>query len=123
MLQLPGQGALYVIVDGLDECPNVSGCPTPREQVLKILTELIALPLPHVHFFITSRPEIDIGDALEPLAIPMNHIVSLHKEEGQNQDIVEYINNVVPSDPMMRRWREEDIQLVIEALTEKAGGM
>jgi len=120
ILQLPGQGPLFLVVDPLDECPNFSEYPTPREQALMILRDLIDLRLPHVHFCITSRPEVDIRDVRGPLAI---HKVSLHEESGQNQDIVDYINSVVPSDPRMRRWREEDKKLVIKTLTEKAGGM
>jgi hypothetical protein len=120
MLRLPGQGALYLVVDALDECPNYSGYPSPREQILKIVQELVELCLPDAHFCITSRPEVDIRDVLEPLAI---HKVSLHEESGQNQDVVDYINSVVSSDPKMRRWREEDKQLVIETLIANAGGM
>jgi hypothetical protein len=120
MLKLPGQGSLYLVIDALDECPNSSGYPTQREQVLNIMQELIDLQLPQVHFCITSRPEIDIRDILEPLAV---YNVPLHKQAGQNRDIVDYINHFVRSDPKVRRWREEDKQLVIETLTKKAGGM
>jgi hypothetical protein len=120
MLELSGQGALYLVIDALDECPNFSGYPTPREQVLAVIQELIDLQLPHVHFCITSRPEIDIRDILEPLAV---YNVPLHEQAGQNRDIVDYINHFVRSDPRARRWREEDKQLVIETLTKKAGGM
>ena len=120
MLKLPGQGEIYIVVDALDECPNFSGYPSPREKVLIIVQELVNLPLLHVHFGITSRPEVDIRDALEALAV---HNVSLHNQAGQNQDICDYINSVVYSDPKMRRWREEDKELVINSLTEKAGGM
>ena len=35
MLVLQGQGTLYIVVDGLDECPNLSGLPTQREHVLE----------------------------------------------------------------------------------------
>ena len=120
MLALPGQGEIYIVVDALDECPNSSGFPTPREDVLTIVKELVDLRLSHVHFCITSRPEVDIRDALQPLAV---HNVSLHEQDGQNQDISDYIKSVVYSDFKMRRWREEDKQLVIKTLTEKAGGM
>jgi hypothetical protein len=67
-----------------------------------------------------SRPEVDIRGALGALAV---HNVSLNEQAGQNQDISDYIKSVVYSDPKMRRWREEDKQLVIKTLTEKAGGM
>jgi hypothetical protein len=120
ILTLLGQGEIYIVVDALDECPNFSGYPTPREQVLKILQELVDLRLPHVHFCIMSRTEVDIRDALEPLAV---HNVSLHEQAGQNQDILDYIKFVIFSDPKMRRWRDEDKQLVFKTLTEKAGGM
>lgn len=120
MLKLPGQGELYIVVDALDECPSNFGFPTPREQVLKVVQELIELRLPHVKFCITSRPEVDIRDALGGLAV---HNISLHEQAGQNQDISDYITSVVSSDPKMRQWREADKQLVIKTLIEKAGGM
>jgi hypothetical protein len=120
MLKLPGQGEHYIIIDALDECQNTSGYPTQREHALAATQELVNLQLPHVHFCITSRPEVDIRTVLEPLAV---YNVTLHEQTGQNQDIVEYINHIVRSDPAVRRWREEDKQLVIEALTSKTRGM
>jgi len=120
MLTLPGQGELYIVVDALDECPNFSGFPTPREQVLVIVRELLALHLPHVHLCITSRPEVDIRDTLGALAV---HNVSLHEQVGQNQDIFDYIKSVLSSDPRIRRWREEDKQLVMNTLMSRARGM
>jgi hypothetical protein len=120
MLTLPGHGEIYIVIDALDECPNFSGYPTPREQVLLIVEELVELHLPHIHFCILSRPEVDIRDALEALAL---HNVSLHEQAGQNQDISDYIKSVICSDPKTRRWREEDMRLVIKILTKKAGGM
>ena len=120
MLSLPGQGKIYIIVDALDECPDFSGYPTPREQVLSVMKELVGLPLPHVHFCVMSRPEVDIRNILKPLAV---HNVSLHEQAGQIQYISDYIKSVVYSDSKMGRWREEDKQLVIKTLTEKAGGM
>ena len=120
MLKLPGQGALYLIVDALDECPKFSGYRTPREQVLDVMQALINIQLVHVHFCITSRPEIDIRDILEPLA---THNVPLHEQAGQNQDILDYINHFAHSDRNAKQWRDEDKQLVVETLTEKARGM
>jgi len=91
MLKLPAQGEIYLVIDAIDECPNSSGFPTPREQVLVILRQLIDLKFLHVHFCITSRPEIDIRDVLEPLAI---YSAPLHEQAGQNQDIVDYIKDL-----------------------------
>jgi hypothetical protein len=120
MLELPGQGPIYLIIDALDECPDTSGLPSAREKVLDLVEELVLLELPNVHVCVTSRPEIDIRNVLEPLTTLR---VSLHEENGQNRDIADYITKVVHTDRKMRRWREQDKQLVIKVLSEKADGM
>ena len=120
IVSLPIQVPIYIIVDALDECPNESGLPTPREEVLDLIKNLVSLRTPNLHICVTSRPEIDIQCALELLT---TFCVSLHNESGQKNDIVDYISSVVYSDTKMRRWREEDRKLVIETLTERANGM
>jgi hypothetical protein len=110
----------YIILDALDECPNSFGMPSPREVVLDVIKELVELSLPHLHICITSRPEIDIRTVLEPL---MTSRVSLHDKTGQQKDIVEYVSSAVHSDTRMGKWREQDQNLVIETLSEKADGM
>ncbi|KAH9969688.1 hypothetical protein BC827DRAFT_23481 [Russula dissimulans] len=120
MLAHRSQRPFYLIVDALDECPNNSGMPTPREQVLDLVKDLVELCLPNLHICVTSRPEIDIRDTLEPLT---SLRVSLHDQTGQREDIIEYVSSVVYSDTKMRRWREEDKRLVIETLSERADGM
>ena len=122
MLTLPDQGPVYLILDALDECPNTSGIPSSREQVLDLVKDLVDLRLPSLHICVTSRPEVDIQDALESLA---SHSVSLHDESGQKKDIAEYIRSVVHSNSVraMRRWRDEDKDLVIKTLSERADGM
>ena len=120
MLSLPAQVPVYLIVDALDECPNHTGMPTSREEVLDLIQGLVDLHLPNVHICVTSRPEIDIQTALEPLTTL--HI-SLHNQRGQTQDIIDYVSFVVCSDKLMRRWREEDRSLVIKILSERADGM
>ena len=49
-----------IIVDAIDECPNTSGFPTAREEVLDLLEDLVGLGLPKLRICVTSRPEIDI---------------------------------------------------------------
>jgi hypothetical protein len=41
------------------------------------------------------------------------------------KDIVDYINSVVYSDSetMMKRWRDDEKKIVVDALSEKADGM
>ena len=122
MLTFPGQRPVYLIIDALDECPDTSGIPSPRERVLRLVKDLINLHLPNLHICITSRPEINIRKALEPLT---SLRVSLHDQSGQKKDILDYVRSVVYSDsePIMRRWRTEDKELVIETLSERADGM
>jgi NACHT domain len=120
MVSLPNQCPIYLIVDALDECPNNFGLPTPREEVLDLIDNLVGLCLPNLHICITSRPEIDIQSILEPLTTLR---VSLHNQTGQKEDIVNFVSSVVHSDKMMRRWRKEDRNLVIKTLSERADGM
>ena len=122
MLTLPDQRPTYLIIDALDESPNSSGIPSPRERVLQLLKELVDLHLPNLHICVTSRPEIDIRDVLEPLA---SRRVSLHDQSGQKQDIIDYVKSIVysNSEPIMRRWKTEDKELVVEVLSERADGM
>ncbi|KAH9003233.1 hypothetical protein EDB83DRAFT_2682426 [Lactarius deliciosus] len=119
MLSVAAEQSIYIIVDALDECPNASGMPTPREVVLDLLEGLVRLGLPNLHICVTSRPEIDIKSVLGPLA----STVSLHDEVGQKRDISDYVRNVVFSDRMIRRWRSDEKELVIDDLSKKADGM
>jgi hypothetical protein len=120
MLSLPGQAPIYIIIDALDECPNSSGTPSAREEVLELIEELVDLKLRNVHLCVASRPEIDIRMVLEPLT-PLQ--TSLHDERGQMEDIIAYIRSVVQSDRRMRNWKEEDQNLVVDTLAQNADGM
>jgi hypothetical protein len=122
MLALPDRGPIYLIIDALDESSNTTGIPSPRERVLELVKELVEPGLPHLRICITSRPEIDIQDVLVSLT---SLRVSLHDETGQKKDIVEFVKSVVYSDsePIMRRWKAEQKQLVVEVLSERADGM
>jgi hypothetical protein len=120
ILRHPGQAPVYIIIDGLDECPNTFGMPADREKVLTFVEELVDLHLQNLRICITSRPEVDITSVLAPLCF---HPIILHEEHGQMQDIFNYINSVVNTDRRMKRWRMEDKELVIKMLTTKAQGM
>ena len=120
MITLETEGPTYIIMDALDECPVTSAIPSPREEVLELVEELVGLHLPNLHICITSRPELDIQVILEPLT---PRAVSLHDQTGQQQDIANYVASFVHSDRRMRRWREDDKDLVIKILSEKADGM
>ena len=122
MLALSDEGHIYLVIDALDESSNTSGIPSPRERVLELVKELIELDFAHLRICVTSRPETDIRDVLAPLT---SLRVSLHDQSGQKKDIVEYVKSVVysNSEPIMKRWRAEDKELVVDVLSERADGM
>src|ERR1700761_2565027 len=105
MLTTTGQPPIYFVIDALDECPNDSGIPSPREKVLDLVKELVMLWPRNLRLCITSRPEFDICTMLQPLA---RHKISLHDESGQKQDIIDYVTSVVHSDRKMMRWPGDD---------------
>ena len=122
MLALSGQSPVYLILDALDECPITHGIPSARQQVLTLLKDLVGLQLPNLHICATSRPEVDIRATLEFLEF---HQISIHDQRGQRQDIEDYIRSVVyaDSETAMKRWSDQDKELVIMTLTERADGM
>ena len=120
MLTLEAQEPTYLIMDALDECPITSTIPSPREEVLNFVDELVGLHLSNVHICVTSRPEHDIQAVLKDLT---PRAVSLHDESGQQEDIVNYVTSFVRSDRKVRRWREDDKDLLIKTLSDKADGM
>jgi NACHT domain len=120
LLELPRQAPVYLIIDALDECSNLFALSSPREKVLLLLEDLIDSQLPNLRICVTSRPEADIKNILEPLSF---RSVSIHDESGQMEDIENYIKWTVNSHRKMRRWKPEHKQLVIDVLTKRANGM
>jgi hypothetical protein len=122
MVTLPYQPPIYLILDALDECPDTPGIPSPREEVLQLMSELVQLRLSNFHICITSRPHPDIKHVFEHLS-PLR--VSIHDENGQREDIMDYVRSVVysNSERIMRIWGKEEKDLVIETLSSRADGM
>ena len=120
ILNHPGLAPVYLIVDALDECPNTPALQSPRAEVLNLIQELIKSRIPNLRICVTSRPEADIKNALDPLTLCC---VSLNDESGQQKDIKDFIKSVINAHPKNRRWKAEHKQLVIEVLTQKADGM
>ena len=116
MVTIPKPGPMYIIVDAVDECPN-----GPRQRLLGLLDELVQLNHPHLHLCVTSRLESDIETILRPLSF---HSISLQEKTGKIQDdIFDYVSDVVYSDQRMKKWPAEDQRLVIDTLSQKADGM
>ena len=120
MLRLAGQPTVHIMIDGVDECPIMTGFPSPREKVLGLVEELVNLQVSNLRICVASRPEADIVSVLNRLAF---RSVSLHGENGQIRDIAEYIKFQIRTDFKMRKWRTADKDLVIDVLTKRANGM
>ena len=119
LLKFPRQAPVYLIVDALDECPCPSAIRSPRAKVLSLIKDLVKSQILNLRMCVTSRPELDIRDALDPLIL---HSVSLHDEGGQKKDIEDYINSVINT-RTTKRWKEEHRKLAIDVLIEKSNGM
>ena len=120
MLSVTAQGHTFIILDAVDECPVTSSIPSPREEVLELVDELVSLHLPNVHICVMSRPEHDIRVVLECLA---EHSVTLHDGSGRREDITDFVTSFVHSNQRIKKWRDEDKNLVVKILSEKADGM
>jgi hypothetical protein len=120
LLNLPGLAPVYLIVDALDECPNASVVRSPRAEILSFIEQLVTTQIPNLRVCVTSRPELDIKDVLDPLIF---RSVSLHDESGQNRDIEDYIKSVINTRPKRGRWKEEHRKLAIDVLIKKSNGM
>jgi len=119
LLRLPGLAAVYLIVDALDECPKPSVVRSPRSEVLSLIEELVKTQILNLRVCVTSRPELDIKDVLDPLIF---RSVSLHDEGGQKKDIEDYIKSVINTCLKRGSWKEEHKELAIDVI-KKANGM
>jgi hypothetical protein len=121
LLNLSGPPPVYLIIDGLDECPSSPfSLSSPREEVLSLLEDVVEAQLPNLWICVTSRAEDDIRTILEPLAF---RSVSLHEEREQQEDIEKYIKSVISTNKNMKDWSSDQKRLVIDTLTERADGM
>jgi hypothetical protein len=49
--------------------------------------------------------------------------ISIHDERGQLEDIENYIRSVINTGAKSQKWKEEDKELVIDDLANRADGM
>ena len=120
LLNLRGLSPVYLIVDGLDECPNQSVVRSPRAGVMSLIEELVKTKIQNLRMCVTSRPELDIKGVLNRLIF---RSVSLHDESGQKRDIEEFVKSVINTRPKKGVWKEEHRKLAINVLIEKSNGM
>ena len=120
LLSLPRLAPVFLIVDGLDECPKPSAVRSPRSEVLSLIKDLVETKNTNLRMFVTSRPELDIKDVINPFNF---RSISLHDEGGQKRDIEDYIKSVINTRTIEARWKENHKKLAFDALIEKSNGM
>ena len=109
---LNGLNSVYIIIDALDEC-------TERDKVLSWIRQIVFQNVPNLHIIVTSRPEREIEDVLQPLDLGCVDIV----RDAENVDIEKYIDQELQTDHKLNRWEkviQEDIKM---ALITGAQGM
>jgi hypothetical protein len=119
MLFAAAQKPIYIIVDALDECPGFRRVSIPLKEVPKLLKDLVRLGVSNLHICVTGRPNFNIETHLGPL---LPRTVSLHNENGQQDDIRDYLTNIVYSDKIMKKWQDIEKKLVVNELSKKANG-
>ncbi|KAI4248958.1 MAG: hypothetical protein L6R42_009138, partial [Xanthoria sp. 1 TBL-2021] len=113
---LKGFDNAFIVLDALDECDD-------RGTLLLNIEEIVRWKSGNVHTLVTSRKEVDIGEALEPLATEQR-IVSI-QSQTISEDIQAYVHQRLQTDARLKRWQSnEDVQKEIETtLVAKADGI
>lgn len=118
---LRGFTNVYIIIDALDECPNIN---TQREELFEILHYILDSNLNNLHLFCTSRKESDIDISLHRQFFKSGREaldISSYLEEIE-RDIGEYIDSTL-TNPKYSSWPIYIKTEVRKVLIEKSDGM
>ncbi|KAJ5091889.1 hypothetical protein NUU61_006759 [Penicillium alfredii] len=113
---------VYLLADGLDECPRSSSEEGvrygPQEEVLETLNTIREWGLSSLHLLVTSRDESEIRAALDPSG--EEDVVMKNAEI--DRDIKNYVSAELNNDKKLQRWFKyhDDIK---QALAERARGV
>jgi len=92
---------------------------TEREELLKLIQEIVGWKLEKLHILVTSRRESDIEEALEPLVTDQVCIQSTLV----NADIHTHIREQLQKDSKLKKWPTHVQTEIEEVLMEGASGM
>ncbi|RDA85315.1 hypothetical protein CP532_4982 [Ophiocordyceps camponoti-leonardi (nom. inval.)] len=113
----------YIVIDGLDECPRISG---EREKLLDVLDHIITKAPGNLHIFCTSRREPDIATAIDDIFNMFGQstveIDLTTKRDMLDKDIVLYVDSTLAS-RSYKSWPESVKKEARDALLNKADGM
>jgi len=102
----------FFVLDALDECEEAGR--KGRGKTLQCLSQILGLRLDTLHIIITSRPEKDIEDFIQPFLQSDNKICI--QSTLINEDICSYIRERLRDDSQFSRWRKQPkVQKEIES--------
>lgn len=117
-----GFSAVYIIIDGLDECAELGGY---RRRLLKSLRNILTDTPENLSILCTSRDEPDIRAALLP-ALSSSTGIELDLLSRGNMidyDIGKYVDSTFSSDEEFNSWPGEVKIQARKVLIEKSDGM
>lgn len=112
-----GPGQVFIIIDALDECPNDN---TERRDLCAVLKEMKAWATANLHTLVTSRREVDLVEALNPLST----IDPISIQGGVvKSDIRMFVQTELSNDLKLQKWPTNIRYEIEEALVKGAEGM
>ncbi|RDL32416.1 uncharacterized protein BP5553_08872 [Venustampulla echinocandica] len=88
---LVGFEHVYMVIDGLDECPKGEG---QRDELLALIYEIYGLELSCLHILLASRREIDIEDSFSNFPARLSCVTEVSVRGAHvEQDIQKYLKH------------------------------
>lgn len=122
LAEFQAQFSIYIVIDGVDNCMETESTDSPRKKVLRSLEDLVRSRDSKLNICITSPVKEDMENSLKLLAAGVtSRLVILHNQDGQKEDIKNYIIAFVRKH--MQALPDKDKDEVIKRLSGRAGGM
>lgn len=117
-----GFSAVYIIIDGLDECAELGGY---RKKLLKSLRSILTNAPDNLHILCTSRNEPDIRIGLLPASSvsTKTELDLMSRRDMIDHDIGTYVDSTISSDEEFDSWPHEVKLQARKVLIEKSDGM
>ncbi|PQE13552.1 hypothetical protein CJF32_00005425 [Rutstroemia sp. NJR-2017a WRK4] len=110
---------IYIIIDGLDECPKTD---SERARLLDIIKDIRNWNIPSMHIFVASRQERDILDEFDTFA-STDHVRIPADGNQVRKDIELFIQKKLSEDKRCSRWKPALKAFVQERISTRAGGI
>jgi hypothetical protein len=108
---------IYIIIDALDECPNVK---EERAELCNILKELNSWGNERLHVLVTSRKEADLAEALLPIVTQKP--ISI-QGSVVDMDIRKFVRSQLQTNSKLSKWPTEIQAEIEQTLVRKSSGM